>query len=51
MDEELWRDRYTFLLDHGFELRPRYKPGWAPSWLGTNLDPATCEDAIMKGVR
>jgi hypothetical protein len=49
-DEELWRDRYSFLLDRGLQLRDRYKPGWTPSWLGPNLDPTTCEDSIEKRV-
>jgi hypothetical protein len=50
-DEELWRDRYTFLLDRGLQLRVRYEPGWTASWLGTNLSPTTCEDSIEKRVR
>jgi hypothetical protein len=50
-DEMRWRDRYSFFLSHGLELRPRFKPGWTPSWIGTNLDPRTCEDSIAKGVR
>jgi hypothetical protein len=50
-DEERWRDSYSFLLSHGLELRPRFKPGWTPSWIGTNLDPGTCEDSIEKNVR
>jgi hypothetical protein len=49
-DEEIWRDRYLFLLDHGLELRSRYRPGWTPSWLGTNLDPEDCEDSKKKTV-
>jgi hypothetical protein len=49
-DEEIWRDRYSFLLGRGLELRTRYKPGWIPSWLGTNLDPDTCDDSIEKYV-
>ena len=49
-DEKLWRDRYSFMLDRGLQLRVRYKPGWTPSWLGTNLNPATCEDSIEKRV-
>jgi hypothetical protein len=48
--EEIWRDRYSFLLNRGFELRVRYRPGWTPSWLGTSLDPENCEDSIRKSV-
>jgi hypothetical protein len=50
-EEELWRDRYSFMLSHGLELRCRYKPGWTPSWIGTDLDPDICEDSIEKNVR
>ncbi|KAH9924130.1 hypothetical protein B0H21DRAFT_765006 [Amylocystis lapponica] len=28
-------------------LRPRFRPGWSPSWLGTNKDPMFCEDSIL----
>ena len=50
-DESLWRDRYTFLKTHGYQLRPRFSPNWTPSWLGTNLDPFFCEDSICSWVR
>lgn len=50
-NEKIWRDRYTFLLGRGLELRPRYQPGWTPSWLGTTLDPAYCDDSIEQIVR
>lgn len=49
-DEEIWRDRYSFLLSRGLQLRVRYRPEWTPSWLGANLDPMTCEDSIEKRV-
>ncbi|GBE79224.1 predicted protein [Sparassis crispa] len=26
-------------------LRPRYRPGWIPSWTGTKKNPVFCEDA------
>jgi hypothetical protein len=48
--EEIWRDRYAFLLSQGLELRVRYRPGWTPSWIGTSLDPLTCEDSVRKSV-
>ena len=44
--EAKWRDLYHFLLDRGLELRPRYRPGWIPSWLGTDRGPLDCEDGI-----
>lgn len=49
--EVRWRDRYAFLLDRGFLLRPRYRPGWTPSWVGTKLDPIDCEDSFQAIVR
>ncbi|KAF8897935.1 hypothetical protein BD779DRAFT_410192 [Infundibulicybe gibba] len=47
-DEVIWRDRYTFFHERGWELRPRYRPDWKPSWLGTSRKPANCEDSIYK---
>ncbi|KAI0691780.1 kinase-like domain-containing protein [Cerioporus squamosus] len=44
--EVYWRDRYFFLAEHGYTLRPRYHPKWTPSWTGTNMDPMFCEDSI-----
>ena len=44
--ESKWRDLYHFLFNRGLELRPRYRPGWVPSWLGTDLSPWACEDGI-----
>lgn len=32
--EEYWRDHYHWLLDKGYQLRPRYHPEWAPPWKG-----------------
>ncbi|KAI0634044.1 kinase-like protein [Trametes polyzona] len=45
--EAFWRDRYRYLNDSGYLLRPRYSPEWEPSWLGTNLRPSYCEDSVM----
>ncbi|KAI9069045.1 kinase-like protein [Trametes sanguinea] len=44
--EFFWQARYRYLRDHGYLLRPRYSPGWKPSWIGTNRDPTYCEDSI-----
>ncbi|EPQ58922.1 hypothetical protein GLOTRDRAFT_109463 [Gloeophyllum trabeum ATCC 11539] len=41
-----WRDRQPYLASRGYMLRPRYRAGWKPSWIGTNVDPEFCEDAI-----
>ncbi|KAI0643664.1 hypothetical protein C8Q79DRAFT_976044 [Trametes meyenii] len=44
--ETFWKDRQPF--SHGYMLRPRYRPGWIPSW---QRDPTTrilaAEDRIM----
>ena len=45
--ELFWQARHRHLEEYGYLLRPRYKPGWKPSWIGTNLDPDFCEDSIM----
>ncbi|KAI0772833.1 kinase-like domain-containing protein [Trametes elegans] len=45
--EEMWARRYKHLLQRGYRLRQRYTPGWRPSWLGTNIDPEFCEDAVV----
>lgn len=45
-DELPWRKRYNYLLSKGYMLRPRYKPDWTPSWIGTSKHPMHCEDGI-----
>jgi hypothetical protein len=44
--EVKWRDRQPFLESKGYMLRPRFRPGWSPSWLSPgNLKPRRlCED-------
>lgn len=27
-----WRDHQNWLAERGYMLRPRYRPGWVPSW-------------------
>ncbi|KAI9069041.1 kinase-like protein [Trametes sanguinea] len=44
--EVFWQERYRYLKDRGYLLRPRYAPGWRPSWIGTRRDPTYCEDSI-----
>jgi hypothetical protein len=41
--EEWWADRYEFLKEKGYMLRPRYRPGWKPSYKQTQ-NPFTFED-------
>lgn len=49
--EVFWRERYDYLQSRGYLLRPRFRPGWTPSWLGTNHNPHYCEDSICSMVR
>ena len=30
--EIVWRDQYVQLLEKGYQLRPRYRPGWEGPW-------------------
>ncbi len=40
-----WRDRQEFLASQGYMLRPRYRPGWVPSWqTDSSRYPAEFED-------
>lgn len=50
-DEEKWRDRHEMLKDEGYELRPRLRPGWKPSWLESGVNPLDCEDGRTLPVR
>jgi hypothetical protein len=49
--EAFWRGHQKWLQDCGYMLRPRYVPGWQPSWIGKSgkLIPEY-EDAQMLGV-
>lgn len=31
--EKFWSEKQPLLVEHGYELRARYRPGWKPSWL------------------
>lgn len=48
--EEQWRDRNQILEDHGYQLRSRLRPGWIPSWQGTDTNPLYCEDSLARCV-
>ncbi|TDL14472.1 kinase-like protein [Rickenella mellea] len=45
--EVWWRDHADVLESHGYQLRPRFRPNWKASWLGTDRIPAFCEDVIV----
>ena len=49
--EKSWRGRYDFLLTRGYQLRPRYQPGWSGSWLETEKNLSECEDSLESVVR
>ncbi|KAI0345533.1 kinase-like protein [Trametopsis cervina] len=37
--EQFWKGKESLLLHNGYQLRPRYREGWKPSWtLKENLD-------------
>ena len=38
-------DRTDLFNRHGYVLRPRYRPGWVPSWHGTGKEEIYCEDS------
>ncbi|KAF7797589.1 hypothetical protein EIP86_008789 [Pleurotus ostreatoroseus] len=45
-----WRDHQQWLEKKGYMLRPRYRPGWVPSWEGNpDMNPLSCEDGILQG--
>ncbi|OSD07009.1 hypothetical protein PYCCODRAFT_1464131 [Trametes coccinea BRFM310] len=46
-DEIWWRDHQVWLEQCGYMLRPRFRPGWVPSWQGTDRNPLSCEDGQM----
>ncbi|KAJ7648248.1 hypothetical protein DFH06DRAFT_1423768 [Mycena polygramma] len=46
--EQFWAQSYQLLLSHGYQLRSRYNPQWAPSWRGKG-DPIwhECDDFLI----
>ncbi|KAF8191461.1 kinase-like domain-containing protein [Mycena galopus ATCC 62051] len=45
--EIFWRDRYFWLKDAGYLLRPRYSPSWTPPWKGTDKYMSAFEDSVL----
>ena len=47
--EAFWRDHQKWLQERGYMLRPRFIPGWKPSWIdenGKEIESWTsCEDS------
>ena len=48
--ERWWVDRQEALERAGYMLRPRYRPGWQPSWTGTGKPYYDFEDGEVLGV-
>lgn len=42
--EQWWIDRQEALERAGYMLRPRFRPGWQPSWTGTSKQFLNFED-------
>ena len=42
--ERWWVERQEALEQAGYMLRPRFRPGWQPSWTGTKKHYLDCED-------
>ena len=48
--EGWWVERQKALEQAGYMLRPRFRPGWQPSWIGTGKKFLDCEDGRSIGV-
>ena len=49
-DEVAWRDRQPYLQSHGYMLRPRYQPGWIPSWQQRKPDVYHDEEDLVSSI-
>ena len=49
--EQRWSAREGVLNAHGYQLRPRLRKGWTPSWFATGENPLHCEDGQLLPVR
>ncbi|KAF8706071.1 hypothetical protein RHS03_05237, partial [Rhizoctonia solani] len=45
-NEQSWVKYQPYLLEQGYQLRPRYRPGWVRSWEGTKRNPRVHEDSL-----
>lgn len=50
-NETWWVERQEALEQAGYMLRPRYRPGWKPSWAGTDKYHRSFEDGQLLMVR
>ncbi|KDR84181.1 hypothetical protein GALMADRAFT_56099 [Galerina marginata CBS 339.88] len=46
--EKVWRDRYGYLYQRGYQVRPRYQPNWTPTCFGNGRHHHSGEDHIMQ---
>lgn len=45
--ENYWAEKCLLFEAHGYALRPRYRPGWTPSWRGKPIfEILNAEDAL-----
>ncbi|KZS89795.1 hypothetical protein SISNIDRAFT_416488 [Sistotremastrum niveocremeum HHB9708] len=49
-NEQRWADYQPWLKSLGYDLRPRYQPGWSPSWLTSGLAALSSEDALLPNI-
>lgn len=50
--EKYWASKALLFEAHGYVLRPRYRPGWTPSWRGKPISAILlAEDALSLHVR
>ena len=50
-NETWWVEQQEALEQSGYMLRPRYRPGWKPSWAGTDKYYSKFEDGQLLLVR
>ncbi|KAJ6629452.1 hypothetical protein B0H10DRAFT_1776295 [Mycena sp. CBHHK59/15] len=43
----IWREMQPWLQDCGYMLRPRFRPGWVPSWKTSGQFMVLCEDSYV----
>ncbi|TRM59178.1 hypothetical protein BD626DRAFT_539448 [Schizophyllum amplum] len=49
--EQWWVDRQSWLENRGYMLRPRFRPGWKPSWHDPGVEFLDAEDRYSQSLR
>ena len=49
--EQWWANQQIWLAQQGYVLRPRYRPGWIPSWKKGRVSEFKAEDGLRSRVR